>query len=227
MRSSDLHRNKGNLATEKHRATTGQKEAMMRNQSIYSPDFDRLMKDLKKLDPQLRSTLYKNLTKAVQPVRDEARSLVPPIRPLTNWRQTEPTYQSASWANDFEHRGRDSGVRWVWNPVNVRRGIKISRARRRTGRSGGGREEVSALSVINSDVGGIIYELTGAGKSMGRRTGNKSRNPNAPIDFRKRMIAKEGKGKRLLIKAAATKGNAVQDEIERILAAQLFRFERG
>lgn len=199
----------------------------MRNQSIYSPDLEKLMKDLKKLDPQLRSTLNKSLTKAVQPVRDEARSLVPSFRPLTNWRQTEPTYQSQSWINDFEHRGRDAALRWVWNPVNVRRGIKTTRTRKRTGKSFGGREEVSALSVINSDVGGIIYELTGAGKTLGRRTGNKSRNPNAPIDFRKRIIAKEGKGKRLLIKAAATKGKGVQDEIQRILETQLFKFVRG
>lgn len=199
----------------------------MARQNVYSPDLDKLLKDLKKLDPQLRSTLFKSLTKAVQPVRDEARNLVPTVRPLTNWRQSEPTYQSASWVNDFEHRGRDSAVRWNWNPTNVRRGIKTSRMRKRTGRTSAGRQEVSALSVINSDVGGIIYELTGVGKTLGRRTGNKSRNPNAPIDFRKRILAKEGRGKRLLIKAAATKGKAVQDEIQRILETQLFKFVRG
>lgn len=199
----------------------------MARQNVYSPDLDKLLKDLKKLDPQLRSTLFKSLTKAVQPVRDEARNLVPTVRPLINWRQSEPTYQSASWVNDFEHRGRDSAVRWNWNPINVRRGIKTSRTRKRTGRTSAGRQEVSALSVINSDVGGIIYELTGVGKTLGRRTGNKSRNPNAPIDFRKRILAKEGRGKRLLIKAAATKGKAVQDEIQRILETQLFKFVRG
>jgi hypothetical protein len=227
MRSSDLHRYQGYLATTRHRTKTGQKEKMMASQSIYSPDLDKLMKDLKKLDPQLRSTLYKSLTKAVQPVRDTARNLVPPIKPLTNWRQVEPTYQSNSWINDFEHRGKDSAMRWTWHPGNVRRGIKTTRMRRKTGRSSAGREEVSALSVINSDVGGIIYELTGAGKSLGRRTGNKSRNPNAPRDFKQRIITKEGKGKRLLIRAAAMKGGAVQDDIQRILETQLFKFVRG
>lgn len=200
---------------------------MMARQNVYSPDLDKLLKDLKKLDPKLRQTLNKSLTKAVQPVRDHARSLVPPIRPLTNWRQTEPTYQSASWVNDFEHRGRDSAVRWNWNPGNVRRGIKTSRTRKRTGRSSAGRQEVSALSVINSDVGGIIYELTGAGKNASRRTGNKSRNPNAPRDFKQKILTKEGKGKRLLIRAAAEKGDAVQDNIQRILESELFKFVRG
>jgi len=199
----------------------------MARQNVYSPDFDKLMKDLKKLDPKLRQTLNKSLTKAVQPVRDHARSLVPPIRPLTNWRQTDPTYQSASWANDFEHRNDRGAERWNWNPSNVRRGIKTTRARKRTGRSSAGREEVSALSVINSDVGGIIYELTGVGKSPGRRTGNKSRNPNAPRDFKQQILTKEGKGKRLLIRAAAEKGNAVQDNIQRILESELFKFVRG
>lgn len=198
----------------------------MLRQNVYSPQYDQLLKDLKKLDPQLRSALTKSLTRAVQPVRDQARSLVPAIRPLTNWRQSDPTYSSNSWVNDFEHRGRDSAVRWNWNPANVRRGIKITRVRKRTGRSFRGREETSALSVINSDVGGIIYELTGASKTLGRRTGNKSRNPNAPRDFRQQMLTKEGKAKRLLIRAAAMKGDAVQNEIQRILDTQLYNFVR-
>lgn len=199
----------------------------MASRSIYSPDLDRLLKDLKKLDPQLRSTLNKSLTKAVTPVRDEARSLVPSMQPLTNWRRVEPTYQSLSWLNDVEHRGRESGIRWAWNPVNVRRGIKITRTRKRTGRSLGGREEVSALSVINSDVGGIIYELTGSGNSSSvRRTKRVSRNPNAHKDFVDAMNYRRGKPKRLLYRAVETKGKAVQDEIQRILETQLFKFVR-
>lgn len=199
----------------------------MRNLSIYSPDFDRLMKDLKLLDPKLRSTINKSLAKAVQPVRDEARRLVPIDNPIRNWRQVAPTYTFGSWQTDFEHRGRDAAVRWNWRPVDVIRGIKISRTRKKTGRSGGGREEVSALSVINSDPAGVIYELAGSGSIYSRRrTKNVSRNPKAPEAFELAMN-KRGRSKRLLYKAAAIKGKAAQDEIERILAAQLFRFERG
>ena len=199
----------------------------MARQNVYSPDLDKLLKDLKKLDPKLRQTLNKSLTKAVQPVRDEARKLVPTDNPVRNWRPVEPTYTSNSWINDFEHRGRDSAMRWTWRPVDVRRGIKTSRTRKRTGRSSAGRQEVSALSVINSDVGGIIYELTGAGTSASkRRTKRVSRNPSAGDDFELAMN-KRGKSKRLIYKAAASHGDAVQDNIQRILESELFKFVRG
>ena len=80
MRSSDLHRDKGNLATKKHRATTGIKEAIMA-QPIDLHNFDKLLKDLKKFSPDAAKAFQRNLTKAVTPVRDQARNLVPSENP--------------------------------------------------------------------------------------------------------------------------------------------------
>lgn len=190
-------------------------------------NFDRLVKDLKNLSPKLAKDFQKNLSKAVQPVRDEARRLVPMDNPIRNWRQTEPTYTSNSWINDFEHRGRDSANRWTWRPVDVRRGIKISRTKTKTGRNNTlFAEQVTALAVINSTAGGVIYELTGAGTNASRRrTKRVSRNPDAGNDFELAMN-RRGKPKRLLYKAAATHGAKAVAEIQKVLDRDLYAFVR-
>ena len=200
----------------------------MMAQPIDLYNYDRLLRDLKNLSPKLAKDFQKNLSKAVQPVRDEARRLVPIENPVRNWRQTEPTYTSNSWINDFEHRGRDAGNRWTWRPIDVRRGIKITRAKIRTGKNNTlFAEQVTALAVINSTPGGIIYELAGSGTAASRRrTKNVSRNYRAPQSFELAMN-KRGKSKRLLYKAASTHGTKALNEIQRILDQQLIRFTRG
>ena len=195
---------------------------------IQVANLDDLLKDLKALNPKLRSDLMKGLTKAVRPVRDEARKLVPDQNPISNWRQSEPTYTSASWANDFEHRGGDAGIRWKWSPSDVRRGIKVSRAKFRTGRASFGKEEVSVVSLINTTAPGIIYELTGSGKgSSVRRTKRVSRNPDSRIDFVNAMDYRRGKPKRLVYRAAATKGKKALDDIQKVLDERLYKFVRN
>ena len=190
-------------------------------------NYDRLLRDLKNLSPKLAKDFQKNLSKAVQPVRDEARRLVPNDNPVRNWRQVEPTYTSNSWINDFEHRGRDAAMRWTWRPVDVRRGIKITRAKIRTGKNNTlFAEQVTALAVINSTAGGVIYELAGAGTTASkRRTKRVSRNPNAGDDFELAMNFR-GKPKRLVYKAASTHGKKALDQIERVLDRDLYAFVR-
>ena len=200
---------------------------MIRTQIIFS-ELDDYLHDLKRLSPQLRKDFMKSLTKAVQPVRDEARRFVPDQNPVTNWRQSEPTYTSASWVNDFEHRGRDAGIRWKWSPSDVRRGIKVSRTRTRTGQSFHGKEEVSAVSLINTTAAGVIYELTGAGtKKSIRRSKRVSRNPNSRTDFVNAMDYRRGKPKRLVYRAAATKGKKALDDIQKVLDERLYKFVRN
>lgn len=196
-------------------------------QPIELYNFNRLLKDLKNLSPKLARDFQRNLSKAVQPVRDEARKLVPTDNPVRNWRPVEPTYTSNSWINDFEHRGRDSAMRWTWRPVDVRRGIKISRTKTKTGRGNTlFAEQVSALALINSTPGGIIYELTGAGTGASkRRTKRVSRNPSAGDDFELAMN-KRGKSKRLIYKAAATHGAQALDKIQQVLDRDLYQFVR-
>ena len=197
-------------------------------QPIDLHNFDKLLKDLKKFSPDAAKAFQRNLTKAVTPVRDEARKLVPIDNPVRNWRQVEPTYTYGSWQNDFEHRGRDAAVRWTWRPIDVKRGIKISRTRTRTGRNNTMfAEQVTALAVINSTPGGIIYELTGSGSAASRRrTKNVSRNFKAPQAFELAMN-KRGKSKRLIYKAASTHGAKALNQIQNILETQLIRFSRG
>lgn len=196
---------------------------------IQVANLDDLLKDLKALNPKLRSDLMKGLTRAVRPVRDEARKLVPDQNPITNWRQTEPTYTSAAWVNDFEHRGHEAGIRWKWSPSDVRRGIKVSRAKFRTGRGSFSKEEVSAVALINTTPPGIIYELAGSGTSASvRRTKRVSRNRDSRNDFIIAMTkAGRGQPKRLVYRAAATKGKKALDDIQKVLDERLYKFVRN
>jgi len=196
--------------------------------AIRLDDYDKLLKDLKAISPELRKDFTKALNRAVLPARDAARSFVPGDNPLRNWRQKEPTYTSLSWANDFEHRGRDSAYRWKWVPSLVRKGIKISRTRFATGRELGAKIETTAISLINSEAPGIIYELTGAGtrKSI-RKTKRVSRNPDAEQDFKRSMVRERGRPKRLVYRAADIHGPKVIKEIEHVLETRLFKFVRG
>lgn len=198
------------------------------NDAIRLDDYDKLIKDLKAISPQLRKDFTRELNRAVAPARDAARSFVPNDNPLRNWRQIEPTYTSGSWIDDFEHRGRDAGVRWKWSPSLVKRGIKISRVRSDTGRQFGNKVETTAISLINSEAAGIIYELTGAGtKKSVRKTKRVSRNPNSETDFKTALIAKRGLPKRLVYRAAAIHGPKVMKEVEHVLETRLFKFVRG
>jgi len=203
---------------------------MATERAVYAPDLDKMMKDLKKLNPELRKDFNKALNRAVAPVRDEARRLVPTDNPVRNWRQVEPTYTYGSWQTDTYHRSRDfkqGSQRWTWRPIEVRRGIKITRTKFRTGRSLFGREEVTALAIINSYPGGVIYELTGAGTAASRRrTKNVSRNPNAPRDFELAMN-RRGKPRRLLYKAAESKGQQAMRTVQDVMENRLFKFTRG
>jgi hypothetical protein len=235
MRSSDLHRYQGHLATTQHDKTTGSKEAVMA-QPIDLHNFDRLLKDLKKFSPDTAKQFQRNLSKAVTPVRDQARNLVPAQSPITNWRSVDPTYTSRAWQSDDYHRGRDAAMRWNWRPTDVKRGIKISRTKTKTGRGNTlFAEQVTALAVINSSVGGIIYELAGTGKAKSvNRSKSVSRNPRARDSFINAIDRKDTgrgnmqkKGYRLLYRANALRGKRALDEIQNILDTQLIRFARS
>lgn len=196
--------------------------------AIRLDDYDKLLKDLKAISPELRKDFTKALNRAVLPARDAARSFVPNDNPLTNWRQKAPTYASLSWANDFEHRGRDSAYRWKWVPSLVRKGIKISRTRFATGRELGAKIETTAISLINSEAPGIIYELAGSGKQTSvRRTQRVSRNPNSREDFVQALAVRRGRPRRLVYRAAETHGAKVIKEVEHVLETRLFKFVRG
>ena len=196
--------------------------------AIRLDDYDQLLKDLKALSPDLRKDFTKALNRAVLPARDAARSFVPGDNPIRNWRQKEPTYTTGSWIDDFEHRGRDAAYRWKWVPALVRRGIKISRTRFATGRELGAKIETTAISLINSEGIGIIYELAGAGKMTSiRRTQRVSRNPDSRNDFVEAIAKRRGSPKRLVYRAAAEQGDKVMQAVENVLETRLYKFVGG
>ena len=215
----------------------------MSQSGVLVPDLDKLRKDLKKVDPQLTKDMAKALTAAAKPLVNKARTFVPSdIRSGSGkfiWREDAPTYTSAAWANDKEHRGRDAKDRWVWNPNDVQKGIKIERSGlvRRSATFGGrsfGKQlrEIAALRVVNKTVAGAIFELAGVNPGKSSKDKSNSRNPNAGEDFKRVLnrqyaITQGRKKGRVLYKAAQDSVPAITKEVEQVLTRFLGRFARG
>jgi len=193
---------------------------MIKADVIYSEELNELREKLKELDPKLQRQFEKELTSAVKPVRDLARNFVP-SQGARNWKAIEPTYPAGwQWASDQVHRNKrnyDGKSIWYFSQGDVKAGIKISRAKSKVMRIRGATFGVTALALINSNVGGIIYELAGYGKRKSRS--NSSRNPNAKKDFVTaiRTDAPAGK-KRLIYRAADSMGNMVLDKIDKVIS---------
>jgi len=180
------------------------------DEAIYIKNFDAILEKLEKMDPKLAKKFKSQLRKAIRPVQNKAKGYIP-NSPFPGWRETKPFYPTNwGWAYDNVHRGRTYGKtnesRWQWDAEKVARGIRISFAPSKVQRQGLN-ISVSALSLQNTSVPGIIYELAGFGtaKSKGR-TKRVSRNPNASEEFidRVRRAEKGGNsGKQRLIYRAA------------------------
>ncbi len=202
--------------------------------SVVVDDFDKLVKELKKLDPQLKKDFSKALNAAATPLRNTARGFVPAS--VTNssgapiFRPNPPTYTSPSWINDTEHRSRDP-LRWTWQPGEIKAGIKITRSRKSKAPFGFNKTAYSALAVVNSKPAGAIYELAGAGRrSSKKRTKSVSRNPNAQDDFQEmivRVAPLNGLKGRMLFKAEAQVGDKVRQEVEKVINERLRKFVRA
>jgi hypothetical protein len=203
---------------------------MMAERGIYIEDYKKLLGDLKSLSPDLQKDLLKTLKKVVRPLQNKARDFVPGDPALSGWRTVAPTYTSAGWENDKEHRGRASDVRWVWDSKKMRNGIKISTAKSSQERAPGQTlYKVNALALTNKSVPGIIYELAEPDTPR-KGAAMKSRNPNAPDDFRKGIARKgdHGHRPRLIYKVAMMHGKQAQDDIQDVLDKKLYAFvKRG
>ena len=202
----------------------------MAERGIYIEDYKKLLADLKSLSPDLQKDLLKSLKKVVRPLQNKARDFVPGDPALSGWRTVAPTYTSAGWENDTEHRGRSSDVRWVWDSAKMRKGIKISTAKSSQERAPGGNlYKVNALALKNTSVPGIIYELAEPNTPR-KGAAMKSRNYKAPDDFRE-GIKRKGKhagAPRLIYKVARIYGKQAQDDIQDVLDKKLYAFvKRG
>lgn len=200
---------------------------MAQESTIVIVELQDLAKELKALDPQLKKDFDKGLRQAVLPMSKLAQAFVPndvTYNGRAVFTPQEPTYQSAAWANDTEHRSRDS-QRWTWRPGAVRKGIVVRRKSSRRVPVGYSKVAVSVLSLINSTASGAIYELAGSGKR--RRGTNRSRNPNAREDFLTFFPKVAGQPKRLIYKAEAQTGDKVRTELLKVIDERLLRFVRN
>jgi hypothetical protein len=214
-----------------------QATGMERGKSIFIPDFDKLVKDLKALDPQLRKDFNKALTAAAKPLVNLAKQFVPAeIRSSSGgyfWKPVPPTYSTPAWINDYEHRGRSSDKRWVWDAGFVRKNIKITKTTANRVPFGYNKVATAALAVVNRAPAGAIFELAGRGTQESKsRTVRVSRNPNASEDFLRALNKKypfggDARYGRLLYRASLIAAPSVRREVEKVVAERLRIFARG
>ena len=206
--------------------------------AVYVSGLDELMKKIKEVNPDAQKLFKKELRKQIKPVEKLAKSFIP-SEVFPGWRDTKPYYPPTwGWAFDQSHRGRTYGKtnesRWQWSQADAVAGIQITSAKVKVQRGRGTDFEVTALALVNKSVPGIIFELTGGGTARSRgKTRRVSRNPNASEGFIRKVsqahgaIAGDGKGKRVIYKATAEKGEQALNGIRAVIDKYLAQTFRG
>jgi hypothetical protein len=185
--------------------------------AVYVENLDAIMKKLAEVDPDTQKIFKKELRKQIKPVEKLAKSFIP-SEVFPGWRDTKPYYPTNwGWAYDQNHRGRTYGKtnqsRWQWSQADAIAGVQITSAKVKVQRIKGTTFSVTALALVNKSVPGIIFELTGGGTARSRgKTRRVSRNQNASEGFIRKVsqahgaITGDGRGKRVIYKATAEKG---------------------
>jgi hypothetical protein len=206
--------------------------------AVYVQGFDELMQKIEDINPDTKKLFKKELRKQIKPVEKLAKSFIP-AEVFPGWRDTKPYYPPTwGWAFDQDHRGRTYGKtnesRWQWSQADAVAGIQITSAKVKVQRGRGTDFEVTALALVNKSVPGIIFELTGGGTARSRgKTRRVSRNPNASEGFIRKVsqahgaIAGDGKGKRVIYKATAQKGEQALAGIQTVINKYLAQTFRG
>ena len=206
--------------------------------AVYVQGFDELMQKIEDINPDTKKLFKKELRKQIKPVEKLAKSFIP-AEVFPGWRDTKPYYPPTwGWAFDQSHRGRTYGKtnesRWQWSQADAVAGIQITSAKVKVQRGRGTDFEVTALALVNKSVPGIIFELTGGGTARSRgKTRRVSRNPNASEGFIRKVsqahgaIAGDGKGKRVIYKATAEKGEQALNGIRAVIDKYLAQTFRG
>jgi hypothetical protein len=206
--------------------------------AVYVENLDAIMKKMEEVDPDTQKIFKKELRKQIKPVEKLAKTFIP-SEVFPGWRDTKPYYPPTwGWAFDQDHRGRTYGKtnesRWQWSQADAVAGIQITSAKVKVQRGRGTDFEVTALALVNKSVPGIIFELTGGGTARSRgKTRRVSRNPNASEGFIRKVsqahgaIAGDGKGKRVIYKATAQKGEQALAGIQTVINKYLAQTFRG
>ena len=112
------------------------------------------IRTLGRVNKELKKELVRSMKKAADPLVNEARSLVPTAKPLTNW---------YGWKGGYV-------------PGKVKRGIKVSQRNtaQRT-RSGQQQEKIKLLSLVQTNAAGAIYDMAGKAGGAGKGSENAAR----------------------------------------------------
>lgn len=146
------------------------------------------IRTLGKIDKVLKKDLVKSMKKAADPLVNEARSLVPTAKPLTNW----------------------YGWKGGYTPAKVKRGIKVSQRNtaQRT-RSGQQQETIKLLALKQTNAAGAIYDIAGRAGGTGRNSEGAPRG-RAMIE----KLNEQGTASRTLWPAAEKRLGEVQDAVK-------------
>ena len=118
--------------------------------SIRLDGYQRLMRDLKQFEPELRKATLKEINSAAGLVRSTARKYVPADPGLSGWDRAAYSESNAWYARAFVGR-------------EVKAGIKVVRGQSKRDRTGYKNE----VGVANTTAAGAIYETAGS-KSDGK-----------------------------------------------------------
>lgn len=150
------------------------------------------IRTLGRVDKELKKELVRSMKKAADPLVNEARSLVPTAKPLTNW----------------------YGWKGGYTPGKVKRGIKVSQRNtaQRT-RSGQQQEKIKLLALVQTNAAGAIYDMAGKAGGAGKGSENAARG-QAMI----RKLDESRTASRTLWPAAEKRLGDVQDAVKDAIA---------
>lgn len=159
---------------------------------------------LKKFDENAYKKLNKAINKAAGTIRTNAKGYigndVPPG--LTNWTRIP----SGDSMNGMQSQGR---VFPRYNPLEMRQGLRTGKKRQGRTRNGWGQ----VVYVEQKSPAGNIYEKAGVVAVSGRT--NRSLNPNASLDFKKKIqdfyFVRKGIGRALIRAGIENAGQAKRD----------------
>lgn len=125
----------------------------------------RLMREL---EPDLLRQMDRTIKAKLNPIRDQARKLIPMQRPLSNWKTphapyTRPSYSPYGRRWDYE--------RLEWDTTQARKGIVV----RQPGRRGRGKLTRPLYQLQSNNPSAAVFELMGRGKSNVNMVGNLGR----------------------------------------------------
>jgi len=122
----------------------------------------RLMREL---EPELLREMDRTVKKKLEPIRVQAKRLVPGTLPLRNWKTPHNPYSQPSYS---PYGRRWDYERLEWDTTMARKGIVVRQPKRRRR----GQVTRSLYQLQSNNPSAAVYELMGRGKSDVNMVGN-------------------------------------------------------